>query len=89
MYIWLVIVMTSSIVTSSCIKFSRQHDFSSLFAAGDGLRGGTSSGHEVPNIFLCNFTSLLGDFEKVLCSCADELQQTQMLLLENTIFYKY
>ena len=35
-----------------------------------------SGGHGVPNIFLSNFTCLLvDDFGKVLCSCADELQQ--------------
>ena len=129
MYIWLVIVMTSSIVTLSCIKFSKQHNFhwlacenirfSSLFAAGDVLRGGTSAtqgqkfhtddanqclhnnksgGHEVPNIFLSNFTCLLCDFERVLCSFANELRQNSnassrehyileilTVLLENTL----
>ena len=29
----------------------------------------------VPNIFLSNFTCLLVNFGKVLCSCANELQQ--------------
>ena len=34
-----------------------------------------SSSHGVPNIFLSNFTCLLVDFGKVLCSCANELHQ--------------
>ena len=34
-----------------------------------------SGGHGVLNIFLSNFTCLLVDFVKVLCSCANELQQ--------------
>ena len=34
-----------------------------------------SGGHEVPNIFLSNLTCLLVDFGKLLCSCANELQQ--------------
>ena len=69
--------------------------FSSLFAAGDFSRGGTSatwlqkfhtddanqclhnksSSHGVLNINLSNFTCLLVDFGKVLCSSANELQQ--------------
>ena len=69
--------------------------FSSLFAAGDVSRGGTSAtqrqkfhtddanqclhnksgNHKVPNRNLSNFSCLLVDFGKVLCSCADELQQ--------------
>ena len=34
-----------------------------------------SSSHEVPNANLLNFTFLLVDFGKVLCSSANELQQ--------------
>ena len=69
--------------------------FSSLFAAGDFSRGGTSatwlqkfhtddanqclhnksSSHGVLNINLFNFTCLLVDIGKVLCSSANELQQ--------------
>ena len=69
--------------------------FSSLFAARDVPRGGTSAtqrqkfhtddanqylynksgSHGVPNINLSNFTCLLVDFGKVLCSSANELQQ--------------
>ena len=69
--------------------------FSSLFAAGDVLRGGTSAtqrqifhtdganqclhnksgNHGVSNMNLFNFTCLLVDFGKVLCSSANELQQ--------------
>ena len=69
--------------------------FSSLFAAGDFSRGGTSAteqqkfhtdnanqclhnecgSHGVPNTNLSNFTCLLVDFGKVLCSSANELQQ--------------
>ena len=69
--------------------------FSSLFAAGDVSRGGTSatqrqkfhtddaiqclhnksSSHGVPNTNLSNFTCLLVDFGKLLCSSANELQQ--------------
>ena len=69
--------------------------FSSLFAAGDISRGGTSAtqrqkfhtddahqclhnksgSHGVPNTNLSNFTCLLVDFGKVLCSSANELQQ--------------
>ena len=69
--------------------------FSSLFIAGDILRGGMSAtqrqkfhtddanqclhnksgSHGVPNINLSNFTCLLVDFGKVLCSSANELQQ--------------
>ena len=53
--------------------------FSSLFAAGDVSRGGTSAtnnksgSHGVPNTNLSNFTSLLVDFGKVLCSSTNEL----------------
>ena len=68
--------------------------FSSLFAAGDVSRGGTSAtqrqkfhtddanqclhksgSYGVPNINLSNFTCLLVDFGKVLCSSANELRQ--------------
>ena len=69
--------------------------FSSLFAAGDVSRGGTSStkrqkfhtddanqclqnksgSHGVPKRNLSNFTCLLVDFGKVLCSSANEVQQ--------------
>ena len=69
--------------------------FSSIFAAGDVSRGGTSAtqrqkfhtddanqclhnksgSHGVPNTNLSNFTCLLVDFGKVLCSSANELQQ--------------
>ena len=69
--------------------------FSSLCAAKDVSRGGTSATHRqkfhaddanqclhnksssrgVPNINLPNFTCLLVDFGKVLCSSANELQQ--------------
>ena len=68
--------------------------FSSLFAARDVSRGGTSatqqkfhtddanqclhnksSSHGVLNINLSNFTCLLVNFGKVLCSSANELQQ--------------
>ena len=68
---------------------------SSLFAAVDVSRGGTSAtqrqkfhtddanqclhnksgSHGVPNINLSNFTCLLVDFGKVLCSSANKLQQ--------------
>ena len=34
-----------------------------------------SSGHGIPNTNLSNFTCLLVDFGKVLCSSANELQQ--------------
>ena len=70
--------------------------FSSLFAAGEVSRGGTSTAtqqqkfhtddanqclrdksgsHGVPNTNLSNFTCLLVDFGKLLCSSANELQQ--------------
>ena len=69
--------------------------FSSLFAAEDVSRGGTSAtqrqkfhtddatqcllnksgSHGVPNANLFNFTFLLLDFGKVLCSSANELQE--------------
>ena len=69
--------------------------FSSLFAAGDVSRRGTSatqrqkfytddanqclhnksSSHGDPNTNLSNFTCVLVDFGKVLCSSANELQQ--------------
>ena len=69
--------------------------FSSLFAARNVSRGGTSAtqrqkfhtddvnqclhnksgSHGVPNANLFNFTFLLVDFGKVLCSSANELQQ--------------
>ena len=78
-----------------CIVACENMRFSSLFAAGDVPRGGTSatqrqkfhtddanqylynksSSHGVPNINLSNFTCLLVDFGKVLCSSAKELQQ--------------
>ena len=50
----------------------------------DVLRGGTSATQQqkfhtgVPNANLFNFTFLLVDFGKVLCSSANELQQTQI-----------
>ena len=76
------------------IAYEDSH-FSSLFAAGDVLHGGTSASqqqkfhtddvnqclhnksgsHGVPNANLFNFTFLLVDFGKVLCSSANELQQ--------------
>ena len=62
--------------------------FSSLFAAGDVSRRGTSAtqGQKIhtddanqclhnTNTNLSNFTCLLVDFDKVLCSSAKELQQ--------------
>ena len=69
--------------------------FTSLFAAGDVSRGGTSvtqgqkfhtddanqclhnnsGSHGDPNTNLSNFTCLLVDFVKVLCSFANELQR--------------
>ena len=69
--------------------------FSSLFAAGDVLRGGTSatqrqilhtddayqclhnksSSHGFPNANLFNFTFILVDFGKMVCSSGNELQQ--------------
>ena len=71
--------------------------FSSLIAAGDVSREGTSAtkrqkfriddahvyqclhnksgSHRVPNANLFNFTFLLVDFGKVLCSSANKLQQ--------------
>ena len=48
-----------------------------------------SGSHEVPHPNLFNFTFLLVDFTKVLCSSANELQQTQMLLLEKNIFHQF
>ena len=80
----------------SCNKLACENiRFSSLFAAGDVSRGGTSAtqrqkfqtddvnqclhnksgSHGVPNTNLSNFTCLLVDFGKVLCSSANELQQ--------------
>ena len=44
-----------------------------------------SGNHGFSNVNLFNFTFLLVDFGKVLC-CSSE---TQMLLLEKTIFHKY
>ena len=44
--------------------------------------------HGVPNANLFNFTFLLVDFCKVLCSSVNELQKNLMLLLEKTIFRK-
>ena len=49
-----------------------------------------SGSHGFPNANLFNFTFLMVDFGKVLCSSANELQhETKMLLLEKTIFHKY
>ena len=49
-----------------------------------------SSSHGVPNANLFNFTFLLVNFGKVLCSSANmSSRKTQMLLLENTIFHIY
>ena len=48
-----------------------------------------SGSHGVANAKLFNFTFLLVDFGKLLCSSVNEIQQTQMLLLEKTIFHKY
>ena len=40
-------------------------------------------------VVMSNVTCLLIDFGKVLCSSANELQQTQTLLLEKSLFHKY
>ena len=83
--------MDKAIRSLACENIS----FSSLFAAGDVSRTGTSatqrqkfhtddanqcllnksSSHGVPNANLFNFTFLLVDFGKVLCSSANELQE--------------
>ena len=75
-----------------CIAYGNSR-FSSLLAAGDVSRGGTSAtqrqkfhtddanqclhnksgSHGVPNANLFNFTFLLVDFGKMLCSSANEL----------------
>ena len=94
-------VLVRKIKNISCFQWLFLHlaceniCFSSLFAARDISRGGTSvtqlqkfhtddtnqclhnksSSHEVLNINLSNFTCLLVDFGKVLCSSANELQQ--------------
>ena len=79
----------------TCMLACENICFTSLFAAGDVSRGGTSAtqgqkfhtddanqclhnksgSHGVPNTNLSNFTCLLVDFGKVLCSSADELQR--------------
>ena len=48
-----------------------------------------SRSHGVPNANLFNFMFLLVNFGKVLCSSANELQQTQMLPPEKNIFHKH
>ena len=48
-----------------------------------------SGSHGVPNINLSNFAGLLDDFGQVLYSSANELQQTQMLVIEKAMFHKY
>ena len=45
-----------------------------------------TSSHGVPNANLFNFTFLLVDFGKVLCS---KKKKTQLLLPEKSIFHKY
>ena len=90
-------------------SFVKNIRFSSLFAAEDASRGGTSAtqrqkfhtndanqclhnksrSHGVPITNLSNFTCLMVDFGKVLCSSANELQQNSTLLLEKSIFHKY
>ena len=96
-----VIFLKMTMSVGSCCSLARDHiaceniRFSSLFAAGNVSRGGTSAtqrqkfhtddanqclhnksgSHGVPNINLSNFTCLLVDFGKVLCSSANELQQ--------------
>ena len=87
--------VTRPVITCENIRFS------SLFAAGDVSRRGTSAtqrkkfhtddanqclnnksgSHRVPNTNLSNFTCLLVDFGKVLCSSANELQQNSSSLL--------
>ena len=82
---------TGKSVFSSSVAYENIR-FSSLFAAGDVSRGGTSAtqrqrfhtddenqclrnksgSHGVPNANLFNFTFLLVDFEKVLCSSVNE-----------------
>ena len=85
---------TGKSVFSSSVAYENIR-FSSLFAAGDVSRGGTSAtqrqrfhtddenqclrnksgSHGVPNTNLSNFTCLLVDFGKLLCSSANELQK--------------
>ena len=48
-----------------------------------------SSSLGVPNTNLSNFTCLLVDFGKVLCSFANELQQNSNASSRETIFHKY
>ena len=47
-----------------------------------------SGSHGVLSSTLFNFTFLLVDFGEVLCSSVNELQNSQMLLLEKSIFHK-
>ena len=91
---WIIDLTQLSGLASSAVACENIR-FSSLFAAGDVSRGGTSTtqrqkfhtddanqclhnksgSHGVPNTNLSNFTCLLVDFGKVLCSPANELQQ--------------
>ena len=48
-----------------------------------------SGSHGVLSSTLFNFTFLLVDFGEMLCSSVNELQKTQMLLLEKSIFRKF
>ena len=88
-------VQTYTVHVSIALVACENIRFSSLFAAGDVSRGGTSAtqrqkfytddanqrlhnksgSHGVPNITLSNFTNLMVDLGKVLCSSANELPQ--------------
>ena len=48
-----------------------------------------SGSHGVPNANLFNFTFLLVDFGKVLCSSRTRSSKTQMLFLEKNIFHSF
>ena len=53
----------------------QNQEMHSKLKKGDGLSNEKSGSHGVPNTNLSNFTCLLVDFGKVLCSFANELQQ--------------
>ena len=70
-------------------KFHRLSDRNSITDDANQCLLNKFGSHWVPKVNLFNFRFLLVEFGKVFCSSANELQKTQMLVLQKTIFHKY